>query len=140
MSSHEDFSRKHEIHGSSDRSFGVVFTVFFAAIGLWPLLRGGEPRWWAAAASAILLAAALARPRVLGPANRLWMRFGLLLSRVVNPVVTAILFYFVFVPIGLFLRLRGKDPLRRRFAPGEKTYWIERRPPGPSPETMSNQF
>ncbi len=140
MSTHEDFSRREEGAGSSDRSFGLVFAVLLTVIALWPLGHGAAPRWWVLAAAAILLAAVWLRPSLLRPANRAWTRLGLLLSRVVNPVITALLFYLVFVPIGLFLRLRGKDPLHLRFDPQAGSYWMERRPPGPSPETMSRQF
>jgi hypothetical protein len=77
---------------------------------------------------------------LLRPFNRLWFRFGLLLSRVVNPLVMGLLFYFTVTPIGLIMRALGKDPLRLRFDRGARTYWIDRQPPGPEPETMRQQF
>jgi hypothetical protein len=83
---------------------------------------------------------ALARPKTLAPLNRVWTGVGLLLHRVVNPLAMAFVFYGTVAPIGLVLRLLGKDPLRLRFDADVKTYWIERRPPGPAPETMTNQF
>lgn len=89
MSTHEDFSRSHETKRSSDRGFGLVFAAVFAVIGLWPLIGGGALRRWALAVVAAFLAVALVAPRLLGPANRLWTRFGLLLHRLGGPVLAA---------------------------------------------------
>ena len=140
MSTHEDLGRTHEVEGSSDRSFGVVFTVVFLIVALLPLWKGEAPRLWALAVSAVFLLAALARPVVLRPLNRAWLKFGLLLGRVVNPIVMAVIFYLVITPVGLVVRLLGKDPLRLRLDREAKSYWIERDPPGPDPRTMSKQF
>ncbi|MEE8227677.1 MAG: hypothetical protein V3R30_12710, partial [Kiloniellales bacterium] len=89
MSTHEDFSRSHETKRSSDRGFGLVFAAVFAVIGLWPLIGGGALRRWALAVVAAFLAVALVAPRLLGPGNRLWTRFGLLLHRLAGPVLAA---------------------------------------------------
>ena len=88
----------------------------------------------------MFLVPALVRPQVLGPLNRLWLRLGLLLQRLVTPVVMALLFYGTVTPIALVLRLLGKDLLRLRIDRGADSYWLERRPPGPAPDTMRNQF
>jgi hypothetical protein len=137
---HENFYTGPEPPTSSDRSFGLVFAVVFLIFGLWPLLRGSTPRLWSLAAAATFLVLALARPKTLAPLNRVWTGVGLLLHRVVNPLAMAFVFYGTVAPIGLVLRLLGKDPLRLRFDPDVRTYWIERQPPGPAPETMTNQF
>ena len=123
----------------SHRAFGIVFAVVFAAIGLWPL-PGGPPRGWALAAAAGLLAVALVRAAWLAPFNRVWFRFGLLLQRVVHPVVLAVIYFGVVTPTGLVLRALGNDPLRRRREPDAETYWIRRDPPGPERESMTRQF
>jgi hypothetical protein len=81
------------IETSSDRSFGIVFAVVFAIIGLWPFLFGGMVRWWSLAIAAAFLAAALIRPAVLAPLNRLWTKFGLLLNGIVSPLVMGLLFF-----------------------------------------------
>jgi hypothetical protein len=120
--------------------FGLVFAVFFFLVGAWPWVRGRDVRWWVLAVSAVFLVVALARPAVLTPLNRLWTRFGLLLHSVVSPVVLGIVFYTTVTPIGLLMRLLGKDPLRLKIDPDASTYWIERRPPGPAPDTMRQQF
>lgn len=137
---HESYYREEELVGSSDRSLGIVFCVVFSLIGLWPVLDGNPPRWWSFGIAAAFLGAGLWIPRVLSPLNRVWLRFGLLLHRIVNPMIMGLLFYVCVTPMGLVLRLLGKDPLRKRFDPKVDSYWIERKPPGPKPETMKNQY
>jgi hypothetical protein len=137
---HEDVSRRMEIQGSSDRGFGLVFAGFFLLVGLWPLLQGRGVRPWALGIATIFGVLALTRPATLAPLNRWWQRFGLLVHALVSPVVLGLLFYFTITPIGLLLRLFGKDVVRLRFEPDATSYWIQRRPPGPAPRTMINQF
>jgi hypothetical protein len=140
VSLHEDFNRKEEGEGSSDRGFGIVFAIFFALVGLAPLRTHHPVRWVALAIGGGLLIVALVRPVWLHYPNRAWRKLGLLMGRVVSPVVTALLFFLVVTPMGFLMRLTGKDPLRLRSEPGVPSYWIERRPPGPAPQTMSSQF
>lgn len=137
---HEDFSRQEEIQGSSDRNFGLVMGAFFALVGLWPLLGAHGPRWWALATAVALALVAWLRPVTLAPLNTLWMKLGLLLSRVVTPVVLGLLFFVTVTPIALLMRLLGKDPLRLRRDPDATSYWITRAPPGPQSSSMKNQF
>ena len=136
---HEDYDR-HDITGGSERSFGLVFAVVFLAIGLAPLLSAGGVRIWPVVIAAVCGVVALVHPRLLRPFNAAWLKFGLLLSRIVNPIVLGFLFYVVITPAGLIMRLLGKDPLRLRIDRTAESYWIERRPPGPPPESMRNQF
>lgn len=137
---HEDFRRDGGPGPGSERGFGLVFATVFAIIAAWPLMSGGGVRWWAAAVAGAFLVLALVVPQLLAPLNRLWFRFGLVLHRVVTPVIMGILFFLTVLPTGLMLRLFRKDPLSLRFDPAAKSYWIAREPPGPSPETMRNQF
>ncbi len=137
---HESFDRDDAVKGSSDRGFGFVFTVVFALVGLWPLTGASGVRGWALAVALAILAVSLACPSLLAPFNWVWMRFGLLLHRIVNPLVMALVFYLAVTPTALIMRLLGKDLLNRRFDRGAKTYWIERSPVGPAPETMKQQF
>jgi hypothetical protein len=139
-STHERLAREERIRAGSDRAFGAVFTIVFTAVGLWPLLHGRSARWWSLLVAAAFLVLTVCRPRALAPLNRLWLRVGLLLHAVVNPLVMAGLYYTTVTPIGLLLRLLGKDLLRLRFEPTSPTYWIARRPPGPAPDTMPRQF
>ena len=137
---HENYSRVDSTRGSADRSFGFVFAGVFSLLACLPLLRGRPVRAWALAVSALFLLLALIRPAVLGPANRLWTRLALLLSKITNPIMTGLMFYLVFTPVAIVLRLMGKDLLRLKSEPVANSFWIPRTPPGPAPETMRNQF
>jgi hypothetical protein len=139
-STHESFDRELVPEGSSDRSFGLVFTAFFALVGVWPLVHRRPLRLWAFFVSAAFLLVALALPRVLHPLNLLWARFGRLLSKVTNPIITGLMFYVIFTPAGLLLRLFGKDLLRLKYDRSATSYWIRRDPAGLVPESMRNQF
>ena len=124
----------------SARGFGFLFAGLSAAIGATVWIERDTVVVWPFAVSGAFAAAALFRPALLGPLNRAWFRLGLLLSRIVSPVVLAVLFYAVVTPTGLVMRLLGKDPLRLRFDRQAESYWIRRTPPGPTPESMKNQF
>jgi hypothetical protein len=139
-STHEVFTRDEKIIAGSDRSFGIVMAAAFAVVTALNGWHAGRLWPWTAGLSALLLVAALARAQVLNPLNRLWLRFGLLLHRVVNPVVMALVFYGAVWPTGLVMRWMGRDLLRLKLEPDAASYWIVRQPPGPSPETMRDQF
>lgn len=137
---HDTGAQAAPVEMGSERSFGLVFAVVFALVGLWPLKDGGDARPWALAIALAFLLTALAMPRLLKPLNVLWFRFGLLLHHVVTPVVMGLLFFLTVTPVGLLMRATGKDPLRLGRDPDAPSYWIDRAPPGPAPETMKNQF
>jgi len=138
---HEDFNRADKTKVSSNRSFGFVIGGAFLLIGLVPLLHAPhQPRWWAVVVGAIIAGIAQLRPDLLAPFNALWFRFGLLLHRVVSPVILALLFFTTVAPVGLLMRAFGKDPLRLKKDRAADSYWILREPPGPSPESMKQQF
>jgi hypothetical protein len=137
---HEFPAREETVKLPSERSFGLVFAGFFLLLGVLSLWRAGNSwqLWWPLAA--LFALAAYAAPRLLAPLNRLWAAFGRLLHAIVSPVILAILFYACITPIGVLMRLAGRDPLRRKFEPAAKSYWIAREPPGPTPETFRHQF
>jgi len=124
----------------SERNFGLVFAAVFAIISLWPLLSAEKARLWLLAIAAIFLAAAFVAPHTLAPLNRLWYRIGILLGKVVTPLVLGVLWFAVVTPVGLLMRLFGKDPLRLKREPAAKSYWIERSPPGPIAGSLKDQF
>ena len=140
MSAIEDLKREDDVEIGSNLSFGIVFFIVFVVIGLWPLIKDGQVRWWALGLATIFLLAALLVPKVLAPLNRVWMKFGLLLAAVISPIFLGILFYLVFTPIGLFLRLLGMDPLKLKLDRNADSYWIDRDPPGPPRNSINNQF
>jgi hypothetical protein len=139
---HEKLSAHHEvsIKGSSNRSFGLIFAAFFCVVGLLPLFSRGEVRVWALVVAAIFAGVAVTVPAILAPLNRLWMRLGLLLHRIVNPVVLGLMFLTAIVPIGLLMKLFGKDLLRLKFSEDASSYWIVRDPKGPEPQSLNRQF
>lgn len=136
---HERLADGNALERGSERVFGLAFAIVFTAIGLLPLAFGGRPRWWALGIAAALLLLAAARPSLLSPLNRVWFRVRLVLNFILTYLAMGLLFYAVFTPMGLAARLLGKDLLRRRPDPGAESYWI-RREPGPTPESMKNQF
>jgi len=137
---HESFDRDEAVHGPSNRSFGLVFAVVFLAIAILPLIFGRGLRVWSLGAAAAFGIIALVAPTVLAPLNKLWLKLGLLLHRVVSPIVLGIMFFLVITPMGLLMRALGKDPLRLRSDRGASTYWIPREPPGPPPDSFTDQF
>jgi len=136
----EALVRHAEVKVGSNRSFGIVFTIFFAVIALWPLLNNNEIRIWATITSCVFLVVSLFIPVILTPLNKIWFKFSLLLHHIVNPIIMAVMFFLIFTPVALTLRLLRKDLLRLRFDKKANTYWIDRDPPGPDPQSMRNQF
>ena len=137
---HERIHVAHEVKGASNRQFGIVIGAACAVIALLPVIGGGMPTWWLLIVATVLVAAALIIPDILRPFNRIWTKFGLLLHRITSPVIMGLMFFVVISPIGLLLRLFKKDVLRLRWDSAAASYWIERRPAGPAPKTMSDQF
>jgi len=140
MSTHEDLSRKQAVKQSSDKFFGLTFFVFFLAIALLPIIHGNPPRIWAGILSALFFLLALLAPKLLAPANSLWLKFGALLHAITSPIILGIMFYLVITPIGLIMRAMGKDLLRLKLDRECRSYWIEREPPGPEKNSLNRQF
>jgi hypothetical protein len=115
-------------------------TAAFAVISLLNWWHEGYSWPWTGGIAVVFLGVALFHPAALKPLNRLWLKFGLLLHKVLNPIVMALVFFGTVLPTGLVMRALGKDPLRLKRRPNVNSYWIERRPPGPTPETMKDQF
>ncbi|GMT42953.1 MAG: hypothetical protein IEMM0002_1364 [bacterium] len=126
MSFHEHLIKDHAVKAGSNRSFGLVFAVVFAVIGLLPFLRGGIVHWWAVVAAVFFMVAAAICPDVLAPLNRLWFKFGLLLNKVMEPVIMTILFFVVITPFALAVRMIKGELLPRSFDRDASTYWIDR--------------
>lgn len=141
MSAHENSTSFDDRAPPSLRNFGLTFAAVFAIIAIWPLLRHGLPvRYWALAIAAAFLAVTFIAPGLLSPFNRLWFAFGLLLHKVVNPLVLGLMFIVLLTPLALVMRLFGKRFLPVSFDTSANTYWIERQPPGPEPDSIRNQF
>tara|TARA_Y100000590_G_C15168159_1_gene806293 strand:+ start:106 stop:483 length:378 start_codon:yes stop_codon:yes gene_type:complete len=113
------------VKGSSNRSFGILFFVVFLLISLWPILQGQIPRIWPIPISIIFLFLGLLNSKFLTPLNLIWLKFGELLGKVISPIVMLIIYFFVITPIGLLMRLTGKDIMKKNFSKTQ-SYWIKR--------------
>tara|TARA_A100001037_G_C14863823_1_gene506434 strand:- start:292 stop:669 length:378 start_codon:yes stop_codon:yes gene_type:complete len=110
---------------SSNRSFGILFFIVFLLIAIWPIFNGETFRIWALVISTIFLILGLLNSRILTPLNKAWVKFGELLGMVIAPIVMAIIYFIIITPIGLLMRLLGKDLLNMKFNKN-KSYWIKR--------------
>ncbi|MGH8581868.1 MAG: hypothetical protein ACREWG_03585 [Gammaproteobacteria bacterium] len=141
MQTHETVTSFRKISLGSNRTFGLAFGVLFAILGLWPLFRQtGSPNWALIALSTAIVAVALRRPHWLKPLNLGWFKLGLALNRIAGPVIMATLFFGAVVPLGWYLRRKGEDLLRLKMNSEALTYWIEREPLSPAPDSMKKQF
>ncbi len=128
---------KSKIKISSNRNFGLVFFTVFIIVGLWPLLNDQSIRIWSIFISIIFLVLGLLNSNILTPVNKLWFKFGIILGAVVAPVVMGLVFFIVLTPIGLIMKLFGKDFLSIKFDKKKSSYWVKRdNPVG----TMKRQF
>ena len=130
------------VKAPSEKSFGVTFACVFALLSAWQFYQNGMGIWPVLTTLSALgfLSAAFAAPTVLRPLNLLWLKFGLLLHRVINPLILGLLFFLVFTPMGLAMRLFGADLLRLRKEPAQSSYWVFRARENIEPSSMTNQF
>ncbi len=124
-----------KIKVSSNKSFGIVFFVVFIIVAFYPLIYNEEFRLWALVTAIIILILGLINSSILTPLNILWFKFGLLLGRIVSPIIMAFVFFCVVTPTGLIMKLFNKDLLNLK-KKDKKSYWIERK----SKSEMKNQF
>ena len=125
-----------EIKIGSNKSFGIVFFIVFLLIALYPLINNGDLRIWSFIIAIIFLILGLINSKVLTPLNKLWFKFGLLLGKVISPIIMGIIFFLVVTPTALIMRIIGKDLLNLKFN-NKKSYWIEKTGPR---SKMKNQF
>ena len=120
----------------TNKNFGIVFFIVFLIIALFPLINDGSLRIWSLIVSTFFLFLGLINSKILTPLNKIWFKFGLLLGKVVSPVIMGFIFFLVVTPIAFIMRLVGKDLLNLKFNK-HKSYWIEKT--GPK-SNMKNQF
>ena len=126
-----------DIKISSNKSFGIVFSIVFLLIAIYPLINNQELRVWSLVIATIFLILGLINSRALTPLNKLWFKFGLLLGSIIAPIIMTLIYFFTIFPTGLFMRLLGKDLLNKKLDKSSKSYWIERTD---SMGTMKNQY
>ncbi len=133
--------RTGDIKLGSDRAFGITFAVVFALLGgYFTILSPSTAGSWLLCISGAFLAVAFMRPATLRPLNFLWFKFGLLLHKVVSPIVMGLMFFLVITPFAIVMKLAGRDHLRLKFDAAQESYWVKREEPGPSPESFKKQF
>ena len=125
-----------DIKISSNKNFGIVFFLVFLLIAIYPILKDGNIRIWSLVIAIIFLFLSLTKPRILTPLNKVWIKFGLFLGKIVSPIVMGVIFFSVVTPTSFFMKIFGKDLLNLKYN-NNKTYWIEKS--GPKSK-MKNQF
>jgi len=121
----------------SNRSFGLVFFTVFLIVGLWPLKAGGSINFWLIIIALIFLFLGLINSKFLSSLNKIWFKFGIILGAIIAPVVMCIIYFLVVTPIGIIMKIMGKDLLNLKYNKSTKTYWIKRNIPVGS---MKKQF
>ena len=116
-------------------TFGVLFFFLFLIIGFYPLKSDGLIRIWSVVLSLIFLIITIIRPNLFTFINKLWIQFGILLGKIISPIVMGLVFFFVVTPVGILVRIFKKDVmgLKRR----ANSYWINREN---KPQSMKKQF
>ena len=133
----------HEQTLPSERSFGLLFGAVFVLLAAY----GWFFKSWSSVVELSLLGLALAfvllgfvAPKILSPLNWLWFQLGQLLGKIVSPIVLGAIFFLLLTPVSLVTRLFGRDELRLKRKASQTSYWLDRAPPGPAPESFKNQF
>ena len=121
---------------SSEKTFGILFSIIFLIISMWPLLQGFGIRYWALIIAIIFLILALLKQELLKPLNIAWIKLGEILGKIIAPIIMALIFFIVLTPISLVVRIFGKDLLNLRMS-SDNTYWIKRKK---NITTMDRQF
>lgn len=136
---HESFARPAH-PGPSSRSFGLTFAALFLVIGLFPLVHGGDVRVWSLVVAGALAVCGAVIPSVLDLPNRLWLRLGRVINRVVGPVVLGLFFYGLLTPLAALMRAAGRDPLKRKRTEGADTYFSDRSRSGATAGSLRDQY
>jgi Saxitoxin biosynthesis operon protein SxtJ len=136
---YENFQREDTASGPSNRKFGLVVGAVLAVVALLKYSQGSNWYFWIAIAIALTMLAVF-WPNVLTLPNKAWLKLGLLLHKITNPMIMGFLFFFTVLPTGLLLRVFGKDVLRLKWDREAKTYWIARSDTRPLRESMRHEF
>lgn len=126
---------------SSERSFGVVFSVFFALLGIYSWENNTQKThliFWGL--SLLVGTLAISKASILSPFNRVWIKFGEVLHQLFNPVILGIVFFGMILPFGLVMRLAGRDVLCKKVDKSISSYWISRHSPESNSDSFLNQF
>lgn len=131
-----DIKQNISIKIGSEKSFGYFFSLIFIIISIYPLINNGQIRLWSIACSTFLLLITFFKPIILRKPNQAWAKFGILLGRIVSPIIMFIIYILGVLPVGLFLKIFRKDILKTKYNDKAQTYWIKKEGMG----SMKNQF
>jgi len=119
------------------KKFSLIWSLIFLIVSIWPLFYGNEIRLWAVVIMFIFGAIAFLRPSLLNSFYKIWVKVGEFIGSIISKVIMAILFYGMFTPIALILRLLGKDLLGKKLDKNSSSYWVKRET---QPGSLKNQF
>ena len=122
---------------TQNRSFGILFFIVFLALSFWPLTKNAEINIYLLSIALIFFVLGIFNSRILSPLNKIWIKFGELLGRIIAPIVMAIVYFIILTPISLIVRIFGKDLIGLKFKNDIKSYWIKRKK---DLGTMDKQF
>ena len=120
----------------NNKSFGILFFIIFLLIALWPLLNSEFIRMWALGIASIFLVLGFINSKILTPVKKSWIKLGEILGKIIAPIVMGLIYFLIITPIGLLMRLVGKDVLNLKFNKND-SYWIKR---AKNINTMKRQF
>ena len=126
-----------DIKIGSNRNFGIVFSIVFLLISLYPLFKSGDIRVWSLIVSFLFLILGILNSKILTPLNNLWIKFGELLGKIIAPIVMGVVYFIILTPISLLVRIFGKDLLGLKYSKNLNSYWITRKK---KIGTMDKQF
>jgi len=125
------------IKKSDLKTFGLIWAGIFMLIGLVPFFISGGIRVWAILVSVSFITVSLYQAELLTKFYNIWMKIGHFIGGIVSKLMLFVLFFIIFAPVAIFLRLIGKDLLDKKIDKSKASYWIERER---QPESMKNQF
>ena len=128
--------KENNIKIGTNKSFGIVFFLFFLIVSLFPLFKNENIRVWSLIIAIIFLILGLLNSKFLTPLNKIWFKFGILLGNFVSPIVMSIVFFVIVTPTSIIMRVLGKNLLNLKKG-NKKTYWVER---SKIQSKMKNQF
>ena len=122
---------------SSVKSFGILFFIVFFLIGVWPLFKGFDLRWWSIIISLVFLILGIIKSKFLIPLNKYWIKLGEFLGKIIAPIIMLLIFFILITPLSILLKIFSKDLLNLQMKKSDDSYWIERKQDLGS---MKNQF
>jgi len=125
------------IKPGSEKNFGYVFSLFFLVIALWPLINLDQPNIFFIILFVFFLIITLTKPKVFKIPNLLWFKFGMILGNIISPIIMTLIYFLIFIPIGVILKLFGKDILNKKLNKNENSYWQNKKA---NAQSMKDQF